>query len=67
MPEYAKPEHRQFIEDMEAAGLEVRHYRGRNLYEGPAVEVAHVQVALSRTTVECRWDHLGLGFLVHPR
>lgn len=39
MPEYAKPDHRRFVEDMEAAGLEVRHYRGRNFYQGPAVEV----------------------------
>jgi hypothetical protein len=67
MPEYAKPEHRQFIEDMEAAGLEVRHYRGWNFYVGPAVEVDDIQDALSRTKVECRWDHLGLGYIVHPR
>jgi hypothetical protein len=39
MPEYTKREHRQFVEDMEAAGLEIRHYEGRNFYQGPAVMV----------------------------
>jgi hypothetical protein len=66
MSEYAKPEHRQFIEDMTAAGLQVRHYHGRNFCQGPAVGVDNIHDALSRTTVECRWDHLGLGFIVHP-
>ena len=23
--------------------------------------------AISKTTVECRWDQLGLGFIVYPR
>lgn len=60
-------EHRRFVEDMTAAGLEVRHYEGRNFYRGPAVAVDDIQDALSRTNVRCRWDHLGLGYIVHPR
>jgi hypothetical protein len=67
MPQYTKPEHRKFVEDMEAAGLEVRHYEGRNFYKGPAVDVDDIQDALSKTTVKCRWDQLGLGFVVYPR
>jgi hypothetical protein len=67
MPEYTKPEHRQFVEDMEAAGMEVRHYEGRDFYRGPAVDVNDIQDALSKTTVKCRWDNLGRGFIVHPR
>ena len=31
---------------MKAAGLEVRHHRGRNFYSGPAVEVTHLQDVL---------------------
>jgi hypothetical protein len=67
MPEYTQPEHRQFVLDMEAAGLVVRHFEGRNFYQGPAVEVDDIQDALSRTTVRCQWDHRGLGFIVYPR
>jgi hypothetical protein len=67
VPEYTKPEHRKFVEDMEAAGLEVRQYASRNFYSGPAVEVDHVRDAVSRTTVKCQWDQLGLGYIVYPR
>ena len=67
MPEYTKPEHRQFVADMEAAGLEVRDYQGRYFYKGPAVAVDDLQDALSHTKVKCQWDHLGLGYIVYPR
>jgi hypothetical protein len=67
VPEYTKPEHRKFAEDMKAAGLKVHHYVGRDFYRGPAVAVEDIQDALSRTTVKCCWDHLGLGFIVYPR
>jgi hypothetical protein len=67
MLEYTKPEHRKFVDDMKAAGLEVRDYEGRNFYRGPAVDVDDIQDALSKTTVKCHWDHLGQGFVVYPR
>jgi hypothetical protein len=67
MPTYTRPEHLRFVEDMEAAGLEVRHYEGRFFYSGPAVFVDDIQDALSHTKVPCQWDHMGLGFVVYPR
>ncbi len=67
LPEYERPEYRRFVADMQAAGLEVTHYRGRYFYEGPAVAVDDIQDALSHTTVKCQWDQLGLGFIVYPR
>jgi hypothetical protein len=67
MPEYSKLEYRKFAEDMNAAGLEVLDYRGRNFYSGPAVAVDDIQDSLSKTTVKCQWDQLGQGFIVYPR
>ncbi len=65
--EYTDPFHLQFVEDMERAGLEVQHYRGRFYWEGPAVAVDDLQDALGATRVRCQWDHLGLGWIVYPR
>lgn len=56
----------QFIEDMEAAGLEIRHYRGRFFWEGPAVEVDNIQDAMQATKVRVQYDNMGLGFIVYP-
>jgi hypothetical protein len=67
LPEYERSEYREFARDMRAAGLEVIHYRGRSFYEGPAVSVDDLQDALSNTKVKCRWDQLGLGYIVYPR
>ena len=53
--------------DMEEAGLEVQHYRGRFYWEGPAVAVDDLQDALGATKVRCQWDHLGLGWIVYPK
>lgn len=66
LPAYTKETHIQFVKDMEVAKLPVRHYRGRNFYEGPAVEIDHVVDVLSNTKVYCLWDNLGEGFIVHP-
>jgi hypothetical protein len=41
--EYTNPIHLQFVEDMDAAGLEVQHYRGPFYWEGLAVEVDDLQ------------------------
>ena len=56
----------QFIEDMEEAGLEVQHYRGRFFWEGPAVEVDNLQDAMQATKVRVQYDNMGLGFIVYP-
>ena len=63
---YTKDGTKQFVRDMEDAGLEVEHYRGRFLWEGPAVRVDDIQDALSNTKVKCQWDSMGLGFIVYP-
>jgi hypothetical protein len=57
----------QFVRDMEDAGLEVEHYRGRYYWEGPAVRVDELQDALSATRVKCQWDNMGLGWVVYPK
>ncbi len=57
----------RFVEDMRAAGLKVRYYRGRFRWRGPAVAVADLQEALGATQVRCQWDHLGLDKVVYPR
>ncbi len=65
--EYDDPDHLRFVEDMEEAGLEVEHYRGRFFWEGPSVQVDDLQDALGATKVRCQWDNLGLGWVVYPR
>ncbi len=67
MSAYTHPDHRQFVRDMEAAGLEVEHYLGRFGWEGPAVRVADLQDALGATKVECQLDPIGKGYIVYPR
>ncbi len=56
-----------FIEDMETAGLDVIHYRGRFYYEGPAVIVSDLQDALGETKVKCQWDNMGFDWVVYPK
>jgi hypothetical protein len=61
------PDHKHFVDDMEEAVLEVRHYRGRFFWEGPAVVVDDLQDALGSTEVRCQWDNMGMGWVVYPR
>jgi hypothetical protein len=57
-----------FVEDMKRAGLEIdEDYRGRFFYQGPAVVVDDIQVAMSATKVKCQWDNLGKSYIVYPR
>ena len=67
LPEYDKKSYKKFVKDMEAAGLTIRHYRGRFFWEGPSVHVDNLQEALSETKVPCQWDNLGLGYVVYPK
>ncbi len=64
--DYANPDYRRFVADMEAAGLEVEHHRGRFGWEGPAVRVADLQDALGATQVQCQVDTMGKGYIVYP-
>lgn len=64
---YRHPDYLQFAQDMGEAGLDVRHYRGRFHWAGPAVVVDDLQDALSATRVRCQWDQMGLGWVVYPR
>ena len=64
---YTHPKHLQFIKDMEYhTELEVRHYKGRYWWQGPAVSVEYLEDALDHTQVPCQWDQLGLGYIVYP-
>ncbi len=67
LPVYDRKNYRTFVRDMEAAGLEPYHYRGRWYWEGPAVNVDDLQDALSNTKVPCQWDNMGLGWVVYPK
>ncbi len=64
---YTQDHHIQFVEDMRKAGLKPYNYRGRNFYEGPAVNVDDLQEGLSATKVSCQWDHMGKGWVVYPK
>ena len=59
--------YKKFTEKMEAAGLEVEHYEGRNLYKGPAVRVDDLEVVLSiKGSIHVQWDNMGKGWIVYP-
>ena len=64
--EYGHEDCNRFVQDMADADLEPYHYRGRNFWEGPAVNVACLQDALSSTKVKCQWDQMGMGWVVYP-
>ena len=63
---YNHPDAKQFIADL-AGAHQIRHYEGRNAYEGPAVYVDSREEAMAATTIVCAWDNLGKQFVVHPR
>jgi hypothetical protein len=60
------PEHKQFVEDMRDADLEVYEYAGRFWWKGPAVTVDSLQEAMSETKVKVQYDQMGLGYVVYP-
>ncbi len=64
---YRHSDHLRFVEDMGDAGLDVRHYRGRFFWRGPAVVVDDLQDALGATAVRCQWDNMGRGWVVYPK
>lgn len=64
---YENENYQQFVEDMEEAGFEVEHYRGRYFYEGPAVRTAELQDVMGETAVKVQWDQMGRGYIVYPK
>jgi hypothetical protein len=67
LPNYEHPDHVQFVEDMQAAGFEVRHYAGRFFWSGPAVIMEKPQDWQLNTAVKCQHDNLGDVRLVYPQ
>lgn len=69
MLKYDSKDCNQFVEDMEAAGFEVEHYRGRFYWEGPAVRCDRdsYQDVIRATKVRLQEDDMGLGAIVYPQ
>lgn len=64
---WSHPDHARFAADMERAELEVRHYRGRFFWQGPAVVVSDRDEAIRATRVACQWDHMGIDWIVYSQ
>ncbi len=60
----------QFVRDMEDAGYEVEHYRGRFFWEGPACRTVDGEVTahdiIRATRVSLQQDDMGLGSIHYP-
>lgn len=59
----------QFVDDMEAAGYDVEHYRGRSFWTGPAVRATErdrEQDIIRATKVRLQSDSMGLGSIWYP-
>lgn len=59
----------RFVRDMEKAGFEVEHYRGRNYYTGPAVRVEgqkEMLAVIRATKITLQRDDMGLGSIWYP-
>lgn len=56
----------QFVQDMEAAGLEPYHYSGRFFWKGPAVDTDSRDDVARATKVKLQQDSMGLGLVVYP-
>ena len=64
--EYEDKDCVKFVEDMVNAGQEVKHYRGRHFWEGPAVVGDSFGQLAALTSVVLQSDQLGLGVIVYP-
>lgn len=59
----------RFRQDMDTAGYAVEEYRGRNYYQGPAIQYEgyDLQNVIRATTVRLQTDQLGKsGLIVYP-
>ena len=64
---YKSETHVKFCQDMRGYDIDVRFYRGRNFYAGPAAEADSISDIMSKTTVKCNYDTMGEGYIVYPR
>jgi len=72
MTTYDNTIYQQFVEDMEEAGIEWEHYRGRFYYEGPAARTNEngfptQQDVIRATKVNVQWDNMGFNWIVYPK
>ncbi len=61
----------QFVKDMEDAGFEVEHYRGRWYWTGPAVRTDErngptLQEVHAATKIKCQRDNMAFDWIVYP-
>ena len=69
---YTSEEHRDFIDDMEAKGLDVELYHDRSFYIGPCVRVDKLEEATEATLVQCGHQSIAFdgrdteGYIVYP-
>jgi hypothetical protein len=59
-------DHKQFVAEATKNGFKVSFYRGRNFYYGPSISGDNLQDLFRATSVNCTWDNLGLGYIMHP-
>lgn len=64
---YENERYQKFVDECEAAGLEVEHYEGKYFYAGPAVRSNDKIDVIRATTGELLWDNMGLGWIVYPK
>ncbi len=59
---------RLFVQEVEDFGFEVRPYKGRNFYDGPAVtcERHEVQDLIRATSMSILTDDMGMGKILYP-
>lgn len=68
---YSNPKVVKFVKDMERAGYEMEHYKGRFYWEGPAVRTSgkrgpSLQDVMHATRVKLQYDNMGLDHIVYP-
>lgn len=66
---YTIPAHIQFVNDMKAAGIPVRHYMGRCFWEGPAAysgDDFSPDDIVRATKVKLQRDSMGLDKVLYP-
>jgi len=62
------PQHLRFVNSCQSACFKPFIYDGRLCYVGPAIVVEQLtDIALLGTNVPLVWDHLGKGYVVHPK
>jgi hypothetical protein len=68
---YSDPQVVKFVKDMEKAGIETRHYRGRWYWSGPAAftnekDWPSLQDVMGATKVKLQRDNLAFDWVCYP-